>query len=175
MSSSDQDSQSLISQPGAGSTFQKLKAVLIASLALGLLFYAPHSLYAQDLVWAKRAGGPGGDQIAVDGAGNSYVTGGFSGSAIFGPGETNETTLTSAGFADIFVAKYDAASDLVWAKRAGGTSSDNSLGIDFTDSKIPKIPKMVKSLWISLMQKFLKIRTISAKLLILKKKYLISV
>jgi len=43
--------------------------------------------------------------IAVDGSGNSYVTGKFSGSATFGPGETNETTLVSAGFVDIFIAK----------------------------------------------------------------------
>ena len=59
-----------------------------------------------DLVWAKRAGGTSFDSgigIALDGAGNSYVTGLFSDSATFGPGETNETTLTGAG---IFVAKY---------------------------------------------------------------------
>ena len=65
-----------------------------------------------DLVWAKRAGGPGFDEgvgIAVDGSGNSYVTGRFAGSATFGPGETNETTLTSAGAGEIFVAKYGRA------------------------------------------------------------------
>ena len=65
-----------------------------------------------DLVWAKRAGGPGFDEgvgIAVDGSGNSYVTGRFAGSATFGAGETNETTLTSAGAGEIFVAKYGRA------------------------------------------------------------------
>ena len=86
-----------------------------------------------DLVWAKRAGGTsfdgGGQGIAVDGAGNSYITGRFQGSAAFGAGETNETTLTSAGISDIFVAKYDASGDLVWAKRAGGTSRDSGEGI----------------------------------------------
>ncbi len=62
-----------------------------------------------DLDWAKRAGGTStdfGNSIGVDGAGNSYVTGSFRGSATFGAGETNEITLTSAGSRDIFVAKY---------------------------------------------------------------------
>ena len=62
-----------------------------------------------DLVWAKRACGTGidfGAGIGVDGSGNSYVTGLFEDSATFGPGKTNEATLTSAGDHDIFVAKY---------------------------------------------------------------------
>ena len=101
---------------------------------LSLCFSLPMSqaLRAQDLVWAKRAGGTsfdGGQGIALDGSGNSYVTGTFVDSATFGPGETNETTLTSAGLIDIFVAKYDASGDLVWAKPAGGTGSDFGLGI----------------------------------------------
>ena len=60
------------------------------------------------------------------------VTGFFDGSATFGAGETNATTLTSAGDADIFVAKYDASGDLVWATRAGGTGTDvgNSIALD---------------------------------------------
>ena len=76
------------------------------------------------LVWAKRAGGTssdGGRGIATDGAGNSYVSGRFSGTATFGLGEANQTTLTSAGGPDIFVAKYDPSGALIWAKRAGGT------------------------------------------------------
>jgi hypothetical protein len=61
------------------------------------------------VVWAKRAGGSNlaeGIGIGLDGVGNSYVTGDFTGSATFGPGEANETTLTSAGSFDVFVAKY---------------------------------------------------------------------
>ena len=41
--------------------------------------------------------------IAVDGSGNSYITGFFGGSATFG-----STTLTSSGNSDVFIAKYDA-------------------------------------------------------------------
>lgn len=74
-----------------------------------LLSSTPSS--AQDLDWAKKAGGTGGDVvggIAVDISGNSYVTGSFQGSATFGVGDTNETTLVSAGGDDIFVARYAA-------------------------------------------------------------------
>ncbi len=90
---------------------QQASYLLIAVLSLCFTPQMSQALRAQDLVWAKRAGGTGdldlGFDIAVDGAGNSYVTGGFSGSATFGPGETNETTLTSsAGSFEIFVAKY---------------------------------------------------------------------
>ena len=111
---------------------QKAGYRLIAALSLCFILPMSPALRAQDLAWAKRAGGTGFDEgrgIAVDGSGNSYVTGNFVGSATFGPGESNETTLTSAGGEDIFVAKYGASSDLVWAKRAGDTSFDGGQGI----------------------------------------------
>ena len=94
------------------------------------------------LVWATSVAGTGdncssagqnscleGHAVAVDGSGNSYVTGNYNGTAtnptIFGPGEPNETSLISAGAMDIFVAKYDSNGKLVWAKRAGGTGNDH--------------------------------------------------
>ena len=51
------------------------------------------------LIWAKQAGGSEGESgrdIAVDGSGNSYVTGTYNGTATFGAGEANETTLPSS-------------------------------------------------------------------------------
>ena len=88
-----------------------------------------------NLEWAKKAGGSGTDNgrgIAVDNLGNSYLTSFFTGSATFGAGEVNETILESAGFLDIYVAKYNGSGDLMWAKRAGGsggTSNDVGFGI----------------------------------------------
>lgn len=77
------------------------------------------------LAWAKRAGGIsddyGGARIIGYADGTSIITGSFTGTAIFGQGETNETSLLSAGSRDIFVAKYSVSGDLVWAKRAGST------------------------------------------------------
>jgi hypothetical protein len=86
-----------------------------------------------DLVWAKRAGGTSrgdaGTFIALDGSGNSYVTGNFRGTATFGPGEANETILTSAGNDDVFVAMYDPSGALLWAKSAGGNGLDRASSI----------------------------------------------
>jgi len=85
------------------------------------------------LKWAKSAGGASGDDggnaITMLFGNLVVVTGYFSGSATFGPGETNETILTSTGDADIFIARYNSAGLLVWAKSAGGISSDSGLGI----------------------------------------------
>ena len=67
------------------------------------------SAEAQDLLWTKRAGGSGEDYgrgIAVLSDGSCLVTGSFSGTATFGPGEPGQTVFTSAGGYDIFVARY---------------------------------------------------------------------
>ncbi len=85
-------------------------------------------LEAQTFEWAKQAGGTrftGGYGIALDGSANSYVVGDFSGTITFG----TSTSLTSAGSGDVFVAKYDSAGNLAWAKSAGGTGNDVPGGI----------------------------------------------
>jgi len=82
-------------------------------------------------LWTKQAGGTnydGGYSIAIDSSGNSYVTGYFRGTASFG-----NTTLTSSGQDDIFVAKLDSNGNWLWAKKAGGTNNDEGHGIA-TDS-----------------------------------------
>ena len=56
-----------------------------------------------NVVWALQAGGTGaefGTGLALDGSGNSFITGQFGGAADFG-----DFTLTSAGGTDIFIAK----------------------------------------------------------------------
>jgi hypothetical protein len=67
--------------------------------------------YAPDgaLNWAMQAGllaWSHAQGIAVDGGGSCLVTGLFTGSATFGAGELNETTLVSEGEYDIFLAKW---------------------------------------------------------------------
>ena len=88
-----------------------------------------------ELVWAKCAGVGADDDLDVGfgvaglADGTSLVSGMFYGTATFGPGEPIETTLTSAGEDDMFVAKYNRDGTLAWAKRAGGTDSDWAEGI----------------------------------------------
>ena len=82
---------------------------------------------AQDWDWAKGAGGSDYDvgfAIAVDGFGNSYITGTISGTVSFGT-----ISVTSVGDSDIFVAKYDFYGNLLWVRSAGGKDSDEGLGI----------------------------------------------
>jgi len=68
-----------------------------------------------------------GDDIAADNAGNIYVTGRFSSSSItFG---TTVLTNNNTSYADLFVAKYDTAGNVIWAKRAGGNRDDLGYGI----------------------------------------------
>lgn len=78
-----------------------------------------------NFIWIKQAGMSGDDSPVKVAAlpGDSFVvTGHFVASAVFGEGETNETTLVSAGDKDVFLAKYDVNGGLLWAKRAGGLS-----------------------------------------------------
>lgn len=87
------------------------------------------------LIWSKAMGGTYADgssaTVAVDAAGNVYITGGFIGTADFDPGPGTFTmTAATTGQTDIFIAKLDANGDFVWAKGIiGGTWWDNSYDI----------------------------------------------
>ena len=77
--------------------------------------------------WARSAGGDKVDwgwDIAVDPAGNAYVTGHFAGTAFFGP-----HSLWSKGSSDIFVAKLGPDGSWLWAVSAGGLGDDKGCGV----------------------------------------------
>jgi len=81
-------------------------------------------------LWAKSIGGSGaesGNGVAADGAGNVYITGSFSGTVDFNPG-AGAVTLTSAG-GDVFLAKYDTAGNFIWARKMGGSGTDEGKAI----------------------------------------------
>jgi len=86
-----------------------------------------------DFLWAKKAGwGSSNDRgygIAVDSAGNSYVTGYFTGTATFG-----SFSLISNGGNDVFVAKLDTNGNWLWATKAGGTTHDYGYSVDIDSS-----------------------------------------
>ncbi len=75
-------------------------------------------------VWNRTIANAKGRDIVTDQSGNSYITGSFTGTSTFGG-----FSLTSAGLTDIFLAKYDAAGQPVWAKSAGGVDSDYGDGV----------------------------------------------
>jgi len=72
--------------------------------------------------WGAAAGGFGADvanSVAVDGDGNAFVAGYFTGTASFG---TNQ--LVSSGARDGFVAKFNPVGQLLWVRRMGGVGFD---------------------------------------------------
>ncbi|HEX8529657.1 MAG TPA: hypothetical protein VF646_06525, partial [Cytophagales bacterium] len=92
------------------------------------------------VVWARQIGGleddQAGDMDIVANMGLLFITGSF-GSQLKFTNQSNvvKATLTSAGFSDVFVARYDLAGDLKWANRAGGTSDDYGYGIDASSAQ----------------------------------------
>src|SRR6266478_3524366 len=85
-------------------------------------------------LWAKSAGGTITDVgvgITTDAGGNVYAAGYFISSSIaFG---TTTLANVQAGNSDIFLVKYDASGNVLWAKSAGSTGYDSGNGIS-TDS-----------------------------------------
>jgi len=63
--------------------------------------------------------GDRGSAVVADQWGNVYVTGLYNGSATF-----DGLTLTQTGGDDIFLVKYDAAGNALWAKKAAGAQDD---------------------------------------------------
>ncbi len=111
----------------------KLSLSLLASLLLQVVPVA-----GQDFVWARQMGGTDSDLgfgVAVDGSGNVYTTGQFTGAADFDPG-AGVFSLTSASIfddnSDIFVSKLDSAGNFVWALQMGGTgfAAGNDVAVD---------------------------------------------
>jgi hypothetical protein len=84
-----------------------------------------------DWQWVVSAGGMFQDEglgIAVDDAGNSYITGIFYDVAYFG-----NITLPSVGGLDVFVAKLDTNGNWQWAIRTGGWVGEAGYGIAVDD------------------------------------------
>ena len=80
-----------------------------------------------NILWAKNAGSNIRDRafgITTDNYGNSYITGYFKDTAFF-----DSHTVTSNGFEDIFIAKYDSIGNALWAISSGG-NADIPLGYD---------------------------------------------
>jgi hypothetical protein len=74
-------------------------------------------------LWSRRFGGVGDEKptsIALDAGGNIFVGGTFTGTTDLGGG-----AMTSAGNADMFIAKYSADGTPVWTKAFGRPGNDS--------------------------------------------------
>lgn len=83
-----------------------------------------------EFVWATSitSGGRIADMHVDRVTGMVYVAGIFSGSTDFDPGP-DVVSLQHSGSTDVFVAKYNSAGELIWARKLGGTSQDDTNAI----------------------------------------------
>jgi len=103
----------------------KAKIVIIIMLLAGI------NSGAQTCFDVKQIGGTGddgGSSIAIDSAGNVYITGFFSGTVDFDPG-TGVDNHTSNGNWDIYLCKFDAGGNFLLARTWGSNSMDRGAGI----------------------------------------------
>lgn len=78
------------------------------------------------LVWFKTMGGisdEAGDHVAVDTNDDILLTGFFNGVVDMDP-NAGTTSLSAVGQSDVFVNKYNAFGELVWARSMGSTTAD---------------------------------------------------
>lgn len=106
-----------------------LGASTLTNTATGNLFIVKYDTNG-NIIWARNAGGTSnnwGYSVCTNSIGDIFVTGVYLGGGatiIFG-----STTLTNAGSDDIFIAKYDANGNAVWAKGIGGTNYEDGKGV----------------------------------------------
>ncbi|MBC7863889.1 MAG: hypothetical protein IAF38_13015, partial [Bacteroidia bacterium] len=95
------------------------------SVGYGDIFIAKYDSLGNEL-WAKSAGGISNEDWAIsittDNSGNAIITGEFYSSSM----TIGSTVLNNNGTSgpDFFIAKYDLAGNVLWAKSGGGTNYD---------------------------------------------------
>lgn len=113
----------------AGTTHVMMKKTTI----LFILFFlgaVPFFAQAPNWQWLRGAVASGnvgneGYSIATDAAGNVIIAGWFKSPVItFGT-----VSLTNNGMSDIFITKYDAAGNVLWAKSTGGSQNDRAYSV----------------------------------------------
>lgn len=102
-------------------------------LILSIAFFGIVNAQSPNYLWAKSSLGNGSDKaysVSSDANGNVYVAGSFSSSTL----TLGSIILTNMGYSDMFLAKYDAAGNVLWAKSAGGSESDFAFSVSTDDS-----------------------------------------
>lgn len=110
----------------------------VYSVVYLLLVNVSLTAQAPNFNWNKKAGGTlrdQGDALAVDKAGNIYVTGEYFSSNIdFGDGVNLNIGAVSSGNCDFFLTKYDPDGTPIWAVRGGGILTDRGYGVVLDNS-----------------------------------------
>jgi len=136
---------------GWGVTTDRNNNVFVTGAFIDTVFFAPDTLLntlrdgnlkfyivkydsAGNVLWAKKASGPDaqwGFSLATDTGGSVYVTGPFWGDSITFDNITvlRQGTLSYPYNENIFIAKYDGAGNVLWAKGIYGNGDQSSNGI----------------------------------------------
>jgi len=105
--------------------------VVLDSVGGSDVFIAAYDV-AGGILWARSSGGSDDDLghgIAACPGESWLITGTTAGTAVFGAGEPEETSLTTRGETDLFLANYDGDGTLTWVRQAGGSSADVGYGL----------------------------------------------
>lgn len=89
--------------------------------------------------WVQSGGGEGQDagfDLAIDLAGNCYVTGKYEGE--FTVAKFGDSTLSERGLGDAFVVAYDAAGTYLWVRSCGSENFDEGVAIAANYRSNPK-------------------------------------
>ena len=112
---------------GTSITFGSTTLTNTGNASVFLVKYDPNG----NVLWAKGSSCGGTAEalsVSVDPSGNGFITGYFSDITI----SFNTATITNAGGyygSDMFIAKYDANGNVLWAKDAGGTDNEEGYSI----------------------------------------------
>ena len=96
-------------------------STLIATGLCAVAFAQPY--------WVRHVGSLGNDHISdvkVDESGDLFITGEFSGDADF-----TDSTFTTVGGLDFFVARLTPAGEIIWWKQGGGYCIDRGIKLAF--------------------------------------------
>ncbi len=83
------------------------------------------------VIWVRHVSGQNGNgegrRILTDNSGNVYISGSFTGQIKFG-----NTTITSLGDRDAYLAKYSSQGTFLWVRSGGGSNLDfiNGMNLD---------------------------------------------
>ncbi|HLP20051.1 MAG TPA: hypothetical protein VK174_07115, partial [Chitinophagales bacterium] len=102
-------------------------------------FQFTHAADGPLLNWGMSLPGPNSSTVnatITDASGDVYITGSYSGTNVDFDFSSGNSTLTSIGQADVFIAKYSSTGQLLWLKSIGGTGYDYAKSLCISNGNI---------------------------------------
>ena len=130
--------EKIVNQTGApGGKYPAAIKATSSGSGLAALYDVIEITVSPRLGWARSWGNSEydiGKAICIDNIGNIYITGSYSGTVDFDPGDGEDEHI-SAGHEDIYLCKYDPTGNFQWAVSWGGAYwADNGMGTAIDNS-----------------------------------------